>query len=117
MTGARSPAAAWLRLLSERKRLPTPQKWTNSSTQGVIGWPNILPVSERRPAAYNRRSDAGTYGLSLLRGQPTEPSICSSMRRLHSTAYSIGNVLVTGSMKPLTTMPMACSSERPRLIR
>ena len=49
--------------------------------------------------------------------QPTEPSICSSIRRLHSTAYSIGSVRVIGSMKPLTTMPIACSSERPRLIR
>ena len=49
--------------------------------------------------------------------QPTEPSICSSMRRLHSTAYSIGSVRVIGSMKPLTTMPIACSSESPRLIR
>ena len=49
--------------------------------------------------------------------QPTEPSICSSIRRLHSTAYSMGSVRVTGSMKPLTTMPMACSSERPRLCR
>ncbi len=50
-------------------------------------------------------------------GQPTEPSIWSSMRRDHSTAYSIGRVLVTGSMKPLTTMPMAWSSDSPRLIR
>ena len=49
--------------------------------------------------------------------QPTEPSICNSIRRLHSTAYSIGRVRVTGSMKPLTTMPIACSWERPRLIR
>ena len=63
------------------------------------------------------------HGVMLLRGrdadgrQPTEPSIWSSMRRLHSTAYSIGSVRVTGSMKPFTTMPMACSSERPRLIR
>ena len=48
---------------------------------------------------------------------PTEPSICNSIRRLHSTAYSIGSVFVTGSMKPLTTMPIACSWERPRLIR
>src|SRR5439155_9674458 len=35
-------------------------------------------------------------------GQPTAPSICSSMSRLHSTAYCIGRVRVTGSMKPLT---------------
>jgi hypothetical protein len=49
--------------------------------------------------------------------QPTEPSIWSSMSRDHSTAYSIGNVFVIGSMKPFTTIPIACSSERPRLIR
>ena len=51
------------------------------------------------------------------RDQPTEPSIWSSIRRLHSTAYSIGRVLVIGSMKPLTIMPIACSSDNPRLIR
>ena len=50
-------------------------------------------------------------------GSADEPSICSSIRRLHSTAYSIGSVRVTGSMKPLTIMPIACSCERPRLIR
>ena len=55
--------------------------------------------------------------VRLAGAQPTEPSICSSIRRLHSTAYSIGSVRVIGSMKPLTTMPIACSSERPRLIR
>ena len=49
--------------------------------------------------------------------QPTEPSICSSIKRLHSTAYSIGSVLVIGSMNPLTTMPTACSSVRPRDMR
>ena len=49
--------------------------------------------------------------------QPTLPSICSSINRLHSTAYSIGNVRVIGSMKPLTIMLMACCSERPRLIK
>ena len=50
-------------------------------------------------------------------GQPTLPSIWSSINRLHSTAYSIGSVRVTGSMKPLTIMLIACCSERPRLIR
>ena len=39
------------------------------------------------------------------------------MRRLHSTAYSIGSVRVMGSMKPLTTMLIACSCDRPRLMR
>ena len=58
-----------------------------------------------------------TRTLTNDASQPTEPSICSSISRLHSTAYSIGSVRVIGSMKPLTTMPIACSSERPRLIR
>ena len=49
--------------------------------------------------------------------QPTEPSICSSIKRLHSTAYSIGRVRVIGSMNPLTIMLIACCSESPRLIR
>ena len=45
------------------------------------------------------------------------PSIWSSISLLHSTAYSIGSVRVTGSMKPFTIIPMAWLSERPRLIR
>ena len=49
--------------------------------------------------------------------QPTDPSMLSSISRDHSTAYSMGSVRVTGSMKPLTIMLMACCSERPRLIR
>jgi len=49
--------------------------------------------------------------------QPTAPSMLSSMSRDSSTAYSIGSVLTTGSMKPLTIMAVACCSERPRLMR
>lgn len=49
--------------------------------------------------------------------QPTEPSIWSSMSRLSSTAYSMGSSLTIGSMKPATTIAVACSSVRPRLIR
>jgi hypothetical protein len=61
---------------------------------------------------------AGSGDFSRHSGfQPTEPSIWSSMSRLHSTAYSIGRVRVIGSMKPFTTMLIAWLSERPRLIR
>ena len=56
-------------------------------------------------------------GRAARRAQPTEPSICSSISRLHSTAYSIGRVRVMGSMKPFTIMPIAWVSLRPRLIR
>jgi hypothetical protein len=62
-------------------------------------------------------TDSPPPEFAIRRTHPTEPSICSSIRRLHSTAYSIGRVRVTGSMNPLTTMPIACSCERPRLIR
>ena len=49
--------------------------------------------------------------------QPIEPSICSSIRRFISTAYSIGSSLTIGSMKPLTISLPASSSERPCDIR
>ena len=49
--------------------------------------------------------------------QPTDPSICNSIRRFISTAYSIGSSFTSGSMKPLTIMVDASVSDRPRLIR
>ena len=48
---------------------------------------------------------------------PTEPSICSWIRRFISTAYSIGSSFTSGSMNPLTIMVEASSSDSPRLIR
>jgi hypothetical protein len=39
---------------------------------------------------------------SPRRCEPIEPSICSSIRRFISTAYSIGSSLMNGSMNPLT---------------
>ncbi len=78
--------------------------------------PDRVPQAGVAPAD-RRRLRQGLPRRGDRRPQPTEPSICSSISRLHSTAYSIGSVRVIGSMKPLTTMPIACSSERPRLIR
>ena len=49
--------------------------------------------------------------------QPTVPSICNSIRRFISTAYSIGSSLTSGSMKPLTIIVAASASLRPRLVR
>ena len=57
----------------------------------------------------HRRVCRGSY--------PTLPSMLSSMSRDSSTAYSIGSVLVIGSMKPLTIIAVACCSVSPRLIR
>ena len=49
--------------------------------------------------------------------QPTAPSIWSSMRRLSSSAYSIGSSRAMGSTKPRTIIAMASFSSRPRLMR
>ncbi len=64
------------------------------------------------PAAPGREAEEAAGPI-----QPIEPSICSSISRLSSTAYSIGSSLVTGSMKPLTIIFEASSSSRPRLCR
>jgi len=56
----------------------------HSSRIGTVADP---PATLVRTAPGIRRGDPG---------QPTEPSICSSMSRLHSTAYSIGSVRVIG---------------------
>src|SRR5699024_10073673 len=50
-------------------------------------------------------------------GQPTDPSICSSIRRLSSRAYSMGSSLAIGSTNPRTIIAMASSSASPRLMR
>ena len=67
-------------------------------------------------ASVERSLDTGPVDGNV-QAQPTEPSICSSISRLHSTAYSMGRVRVIGSMNPLTIIPMAWVSDRPRLMR
>ena len=49
--------------------------------------------------------------------QPTAPSICSSMRRLSSSAYSIGSSRAIGSTKPRTIIAIASVSSMPRDMR
>ena len=85
------------------------------------GQRRVLPTFRVRPQRDARRRCRPPAVLhdvaSASLHQPIEPSICSSIRRDHSTAYSMGSVRVTGSMKPLTIMPMAWLSVSPRLIR
>ncbi len=67
----------------------------------------------------------GTVGVRPLGGalggqqahQPTAPSICSSMSRLSSRAYSMGSSLAMGSTKPRTIIAIASSSVIPRDMR
>jgi len=53
----------------------------------------------------------------LSHAYPTEPSICSSIRRFISTAYSMGSSRTSGSIKPLTIIVLASASLSPRLVR
>jgi hypothetical protein len=68
------------------------------------------PAPTRRPSdGRPRGADWGHY--------PTAPSICSSISRFSSRAYSIGSSRAIGSTKPRTIIAIASSSSIPRLIR
>jgi hypothetical protein len=92
------------------------------------------PTTTSTLSAYVRRADVVETTTALANGSdvdeqvavrppvgrrspPTEPSICSSISRFSSTAYSIGSSLVIGSMKPFTIIAMASLLGEPRLIR
>src|SRR5690606_27367153 len=68
-------------------------------------------------ALLQRRADVVLGRVLCHRHQPTDPSICSSMSRLSSSAYSIGSSRAIGSTKPRTIIAIASSSARPRDIR
>ncbi len=59
----------------------------------------------------------GLHGPLQSGHQPTAPSICSSMSRFSSRAYSIGSSRAIGSTKPRTMVAAASSSVMPRLLR
>ena len=71
------------------------------------------PFKKGRVERGSWRGRGGAHGF----GQPTEPSICSSISRFISTAYSMGSSLTSGSMNPPTIIVLASASVRPRLIR
>ncbi len=48
---------------------------------------------------------------------PTDPTISSCINLFSSNAYSKGNSLTIGSIKPFTIIEVASFSERPRLIK
>jgi glutamine phosphoribosylpyrophosphate amidotransferase len=60
---------------------------------------------------------AGLERLLVGRRQPTAPSICSSISRFSSSAYSIGSSRAMGSTNPRTMVAAASSSVMPRLMR
>ena len=113
---------------------PTAEQAANSqkATAEMLVSSGARPVSVRRSApgrrcpGRHRDARARTFLRSQhLRGdrglirhrQPTAPSICSSIRRLSSSAYSIGSSRAIGSTKPRTMVAIASSSVMPRLMR
>ena len=88
---------------------------------GVVGGPACAPTpgansSEARAADSAGPATVAGRGSGSVH-QPTAPSICSSIRRFSSRAYSIGSSRAIGSTKPRTIIAIASSSVRPRLIR
>ena len=64
--------------------------------------------------ALRQRETVAQMAARWLARYPIELSICSSIRRFISTAYSIGSCLMIGSMKPLTiSFDASDSSEIP----
>ena len=78
--------------------------------------PDLLAPGRAPGGRPGRRSPPGAGGIALdlervrTAHQPTAPSICSSMSRLSSRAYSIGSSLAIGSTKPRTIIAIASSS-------
>ena len=52
-----------------------------------------------------------------INDKPARGGKLNWIKRFISTAYSMGNSLTMGSIKPLTIIIIACSSVMPRLIR
>ena len=93
-----------------------PRTRRSARSRSSAGEARRRPGSSARACSSNGVDSGDVAHVDVL-GQPTEPSICSSIRRLSSTAYSIGSSRVIGSMKPFTIIAVASTSESPRLIR
>src|SRR5436190_15998929 len=83
-----------------------------------FAWPGSRSLRFRFWSFRNRTHRAhASYDythVQRVRDYPTEPSISSSISRLSSTLYSIGNCRTRSLTKPLTLKLIACASVRPR---
>ena len=108
-------------------RSPVPERMERPDPAGLVGLGGRARTGERprlsaaQPAAQPREpvpaDPRAARGPGARTAQPTAPSICSSISRLSSSAYSIGSSLAIGSTKPRTIIAIASSSSMPRLIR
>ena len=84
-------------------------------TESVLPGYSVVTAASHDGSSRRRGRDASVAGARSA--QPTAPSICSSMSRLSSRAYSIGSSLAIGSTKPRTIIAIASSCSMPRDIR
>jgi len=98
-----------------RAAAPQPSRGASCRRGGVRGAPDRSRWSREQ----GRRRGAGWRSLSwrCSGDHPTDPSICNSISRFISTAYSMGSSLTSGSMKPATIIVLASASVSPRLVR
>ena len=79
--------------------------------------PDLLAPGRDRVVGQVEGTHRVEVGGDIQAHQPTAPSICSSISRLSSRAYSIGSSLAIGSMKPRTIIAIASSCSMPRDMR
>ena len=89
--------------------MPPPRAFTHARPPGNGG-----AAIESVGALTARERPRTPPGAAQRAPQPMLPTISSWIRRLSSTAYSIGSSFVTGSMKPFTIIAAASSSVKPR---
>src|SRR6266536_1330364 len=86
--------------------------WAGENRGGLLlicDYRHVDCISEPEP-----RSQTAATEIGWAENYPTEPSISSSINRLSSTQYSIGNWRTRSLTKPLTLRLMACASVKPR---
>ncbi len=112
---SRSPSTVSARAAASARRLTRREGIEVDAAQRGVA--PVLVLERRQGRAFERRACLAAALFEPCGHQPTEPSICSWIRRFISTAYSSGSSLVIGSTKPATIIAEASASESPRLRR
>jgi len=105
------------RKLTVLMQMPQPPQRSKSPLFFPASRHREISELKRLPLVQPRNGGAGLGRPLKQRHQPTAPSICSSISRFSSSAYSIGSSRAIGSTNPRTIVAMASSSVMPRLIR
>ena len=116
--GLRLKEAGIKKFFNSAKRGKTPVLFTPVRGRNLFKRERSGAIASGRMCYGCSRSVRMRTGSGLLgRHQPTDPSICNSMSRFNSRAYSMGSSLAIGSTKPRTIVAIASFSSKPRLIK